>query len=58
MKWAEAKYQACLMDGDSAEDARGYLGERRLSGPTVREFGLGFAPVAGDCSNRTRPVAA
>jgi DNA primase len=48
MKWAEAKYQACLMEGDSAEDARAYLGERRLSGATVRQFGLGFAPPAGD----------
>jgi len=48
MKWAEAKYQTCLMEGDSAEDARAYLGERRLSGATVRQFGLGFAPPAGD----------
>lgn len=48
MKWAESKYQACLMEGDSAEDARGYLGERRLSGAVVRQFGLGFAPPAGD----------
>ncbi len=48
MKWAEQKYQECLLDDPLAETARGYLGERRLSGPTVREFGLGFAPVAGD----------
>ncbi|MEO2090298.1 MAG: CHC2 zinc finger domain-containing protein, partial [Gemmataceae bacterium] len=48
MKWAEQKYQECLLDDPLAEVARGYLGERRLSGPTVREFGLGFAPVAGD----------
>jgi DNA primase len=48
MKWAEAKYQTCLMEGDSAEDARAYLGERRLSGANVRQFGLGFAPPAGD----------
>lgn len=48
MKWAEAKYQTCLMEGDSAEDARAYLGERRLGGATVRQFGLGFAPPAGD----------
>ncbi len=48
MKWAEAKYQTCLMEGDSAEDARAYLGERRLSGANVRAFGLGFAPPAGD----------
>lgn len=48
MKWAEAKYQTCLMEGDSAEAAREYLGERRLGGATVRQFGLGFAPPAGD----------
>jgi DNA primase len=48
MKWAEAKYQTCLMEGDSAEDARAYLGERRLSGANVRQFGLGFAPPVGD----------
>ncbi len=48
MKWAEAKYQTCLMEGDSAEDARAYLGERRLSGANVRAFGLGFAPPVGD----------
>jgi DNA primase len=48
MKWAEQKYQECLLDDPLAETARGYLGERRLSGPTVREFGLGFAPVSGD----------
>jgi DNA primase len=48
MKWAEAKYQTCLMEGDSADAAREYLGERRLGGATVRQFGLGFAPPAGD----------
>jgi DNA primase len=31
-----------------AETARVYLGDRRLSGETVRRFGLGYAPVAGD----------
>ncbi len=48
MRWAEAKYAACLLDDPLGEDARTYLGERQLSGATVRKFGLGFAPVAGD----------
>ncbi len=48
MRWAEAKYQACYLDDPVAEPARAYLGGRKLSGATVRQFGLGFAPVAGD----------
>ncbi len=47
MRWAEAYYRTCLLDGD-ASDAREYLGERHLSGETVRKFGLGFAPASGD----------
>jgi DNA primase len=45
MAWAQHVYQECLLDGDVAAGARKYLGERHLSGATVREFGLGFAPV-------------
>ena len=48
VRWAEEKYRECLMDAAPAELARAYLGERRLSGATVRQFGLGFAPPAGD----------
>src|SRR5438105_1486064 len=48
MKWAQAQYQTCLLDGPVAEGARKYLGERKLSGATVRQFGLGFAPLEGD----------
>lgn len=48
MRWAEAKYRTCLLDDPVAEDARNYLGDRKLSGATVRQFGLGFAPVSGD----------
>ncbi len=48
MKWAEDKYRACLIDDPTAANARIYLGERKLAGPTVRQFGLGFAPVTGD----------
>jgi DNA primase len=48
MRWAEAKYQACYFDDPVAADARAYIGGRSLSGATVRRFGLGFAPLAGD----------
>jgi DNA primase len=47
MKWAQTQYQACLLDSPEAEAARKYLGERRLSGKIVRDFGLGFAPLDG-----------
>jgi DNA primase len=48
MKWAEAAYQECLLESPLGERARVYVGERKLSGPTVRSFGLGYAPAAGD----------
>ena len=48
MRWASARYQECLLESPVAEAARLYLGERKLSGATVRNFGLGFAPLAGE----------
>jgi DNA primase len=48
MKWAEAQYRECLLESALGERARVYVGERKLSGPTVRSFGLGYAPAAGD----------
>ena len=48
MKWAEEKYRDCLMKDAIAETARTYIGSRRLTGPSVKQFGLGFAPIAGD----------
>ncbi len=61
IKWAERLYQECLLaeqvEGDNelderlrtlGERARKYLGERKLTGSTVRAFGLGFAPPSGD----------
>ncbi len=48
MKWAEEKYRTCLIDEVEAANARVYLGERKLAGTSVRQFGLGFAPVNGD----------
>jgi DNA primase len=47
-RWAEEQYQSCLLEMPLGEGARKYLGERRLSGATVRQFGLGFAPLSGD----------
>jgi DNA primase len=48
MKWAEKLYQDCLLENELGERARLYVGERKLNGPTVRAFGLGYAPAAGD----------
>jgi DNA primase len=48
MKWAAEQYHRCLLDSPLAEAGRRYLGERKLLGDTVRRFGLGYAPLAGD----------
>jgi DNA primase len=48
MRWAQAKYQHCLLEDGMGDGARKYLGGRKLSGKTVRDFGLGFAPLDGD----------
>jgi DNA primase len=48
IRWAAEQFQRCLLDDTVAEQARLYLGERRLLGETVRRFGLGYAPLAGD----------
>ena len=56
MRWAAERYQKCLLDSPDAEAARKYLGERKLTGETVRKFGLGFAPdswewLVGEAAN-------
>jgi DNA primase len=48
MAWAAGQFHQCLLESPLAEAARRYLGERRLTGETVRRFGLGFAPVQGE----------
>ncbi len=48
MRWAAEQFQTCLLDAPEAEAARLYLGERQLNGETVRRFGVGYAPAAGD----------
>jgi DNA primase len=47
MRWAGEQFHQCLLDSPLAETARVYLGERKLTGETVRSFGLGFAPGTG-----------
>src|SRR5262245_13029693 len=48
MKWAQEAYQQCYLESDEAAEARRYMGSRRLSGPTVRQFGVGYAPADGE----------
>lgn len=48
MKWAQNLYQRHLLESNEAENARRYLGQRAISGASVRQFGLGFAPLDGD----------
>lgn len=56
MRWAAERYQQCLLESPQAELARKYLGERKLTGETVRKYGLGFAPdswewMVGEAAN-------
>jgi DNA primase len=48
VKWAAEQYHRCLLDSPLAQAARQYLGERKLTGDTVRQFGVGYAPLTGD----------
>src|SRR5437763_3013004 len=48
MRWAQAKYQHALLEDPVGSAAVGYIAGRKFSGKTVRDFGLGFAPLAGD----------
>ncbi|MCS6851390.1 MAG: DNA primase [Gemmataceae bacterium] len=48
MRWAAEQFHHCLLDDPIAETARLYLGERGLTGETVRRWGLGYAPASGD----------
>jgi DNA primase len=52
MRWAQAKYAYQLLEDDTGSAARKYLGERKLSGKTIREFGLGYAPINGEWLTR------
>ncbi|HYV36660.1 MAG TPA: DNA primase, partial [Gemmataceae bacterium] len=48
MRWAAELFHRCLLDAPVAEAARRYVGERKLTGDTVRRFQLGFAAADGD----------
>jgi DNA primase len=48
LQWAQQRYHECLLESELAETARKYLGERGLHGGTVRDFGLGYAPLLGE----------
>jgi DNA primase len=47
-RWAQEQFQQSLLSSPLAESARVYLGERGLVGETIRRFGLGYAPPAGE----------
>jgi DNA primase len=49
VRWAAEEFHQCLLNSTlpEAEAARLYVGERQLTGETVRRFGLGYAPVSG-----------
>jgi DNA primase len=48
MRWAADEYHQCLLESELADAARKYLGQRQMLGPTIRQFGVGYAPLVGD----------
>ena len=50
VRWAAQQFHECLLNDLSpeAEAARKYVGERGLTGETVRKYGLGYAPPSGN----------
>src|SRR5438045_2473522 len=48
MRWAEEKYRHGLLDDPVGAAAVQYVAGRKFSGKTVRDLGLGYAPLAGD----------
>ena len=49
MKWAQARYHHCLLENSQGAEAVKYIASRKISGTTLRNFGLGFAPMTLDC---------
>jgi DNA primase len=47
MRWAQEKYAHCLLESPIGAGAVAYIASRKLSGRTVRDFGLGYAPLDG-----------
>jgi DNA primase len=52
MRWATQVYHDCLLNSESADEARRYLSERHLSGETVRKWQIGSSPASGDLLTR------
>ncbi|HEY7153786.1 MAG TPA: DNA primase, partial [Gemmataceae bacterium] len=48
IRWAAQQFHECLLDSPLADEARRYVGERGLTGETVRRYGLGYAPRSGE----------
>ncbi|MFO0938938.1 MAG: DNA primase [Gemmataceae bacterium] len=48
MRWAQQKYQQYYFESPEADAARTYVGERKIAGSLVRQFGIGFSPVEGN----------
>jgi DNA primase len=48
IRWAAQQFHECLLDSPLADEARGYVAARGLTGETVRRYGLGYAPRKGD----------
>jgi DNA primase len=48
VRWAAQQFHDCLLRDPHAERARRYLDARGLEDETVRGWGLGYAPPAGD----------
>jgi len=55
MRWGQESYRECLFNSPLGDQARNYIGERQLDEATVRNFGLGYAPLSGDwLANKAR----
>lgn len=48
MRWAQHHYHQCFLDAAEGDAARRYMGERRFSGSTSKQFGIGYAPLDGE----------
>ena len=48
MRWAQKQYADYYFEDPGAEAARRYVGERKIAGKLVQQFGLGFAPLEGN----------
>lgn len=49
MKWAQARFQHCLLETPVGAEAVKYIASRKIKGSVLRDFGLGFAPATLAC---------